>query len=292
VDDATGKLMQLRFVCSESTFSYFEALEFYLRDHGAPIAFYSDKHTVFRAAIQDARRGQGITQFGRALCELNIEILCANSSQAKGRVERMNRTLQDRLVKELRLAGISTMEDGNTFLPGFMERYNGRFAIAPARADDLHRPINLAPDRLKEILCKREQRYVGEQLTFSFERKRIMLDETEVTRGLVGRYVETYSYADGRLDVRWKGHSLSYRMFDKDQRVTQASIVKNKRLGEVLAYIKERQDDLPVPQVKTNSEKGGYKPTGRKPGRRTDFLNDPAVLAKRQAALSRLDAAE
>lgn len=292
VDDATGKLMQLRFVCSESTFSYFEALELYLRDHGAPIAFYSDKHTVFRAAIQEARRGQGVTQFGRALCELNIEILCANSSQAKGRVERMNRTLQDRLVKELRLAGISNMEDGNTFLPGFMERYNGRFSIAPARADDLHRPINLAPDRLKEILCKREQRYVSEQLTFSFERKRIMLDETEVARGLVGRYVETYSYADGRLDVRWKGHSLCYRMFDKDQRVTQAAIVENKRLGEVLAYIKERQDDLPVPQVKTNSEKGGYKPTGRKPGRRTDFLNDPAVLAKRQAALSRLDAAE
>jgi transposase len=135
VDDATGKLMQLRFVCSESTFSYFEALELYLQDHGAPIAFYSDKHTVFRAAIQDARRGQGVTQFGRALCELNIEILCANSSQAKGRVERMNRTLQDRLVKELRLAGISTMEEGNTFLPGFMERYNGRFAIAPARGD-------------------------------------------------------------------------------------------------------------------------------------------------------------
>jgi hypothetical protein len=165
-------------------------------------------------------------------------------------------------------------------------------AIAPARADDLHRPINLTPDRLKEILCKREQRYVGEQLTFSFERKRIMLDETEVARGLVGGYVETYSYADGRLDVRWKGHSLSYRVFDKDQRVTQAAIVENKRLGEVLAYIKERQDQLPVPQVKTNSEKGGYKPTGRKPGRRTDFISDPAVSAKRQAAFSRRDAAE
>jgi hypothetical protein len=180
VDDATGRLMQLRFVRSESAFSYFEALALYLTRHGAPIAFYSDKHSVFRVAKKDAKGGQGMTQFGRALCELNIEILCANSSQAKGRVERMNRTLQDRLVKELRLAGIDDMAAGNTFLPGFVDDYNGRFAIAPARPDNLHRPMNLAPDRLADILCKREQRYVGSQLTFSFERQRIMLEETEV----------------------------------------------------------------------------------------------------------------
>lgn len=117
VDDATGRLMQLCFVRSESAFTYFEALALYLKRHGAPIAFYSDKHSVFRVAKKDAKGGQGMTQFGRALCELNIEILCANSSQAKGRVERMNRTLQDRLVKELRLAGIGSMEAGNAFLP-------------------------------------------------------------------------------------------------------------------------------------------------------------------------------
>ncbi|ASY67315.1 hypothetical protein ABIA24_004231 [Sinorhizobium fredii] len=212
-----------------------------------------------------------MTQFWRALCELNIEILCANSSQAKGRVERMNRTLQDRLIKDLRLEGICGMDDGNAFLPRFMERYNRQFAIAPARSDDLHRPLNLAPDRLRDVLCKREQRYVGAQLTFSYERQRIMFEETEVTRGLVGRYVETYAYADGRLDVRWKGHSLPYRVFDKDQRVTHAAIIENKRLSDVLAYIKERQDQLPSPKVKTNSEKIGYKPRGRKPGKRTEF---------------------
>ncbi len=233
-----------------------------------------------------------MTQFGRALCELNIEILCANSSQAKGRVERMNRTLEDRLVKELRLCGIDSMEAGNAFLPDFMEDYNARFAIVPARPDDLHRPLNLAPDRLTEILCKREQRYVASQLTFSFERKRIMLAESEVTRGLAGRYVETYAYADGRLDVRWKGHSLPYTVFDKEQRVTHASITENKRLGDVLAYIKERQEQQDEPKVKSNSERIGYKPTGRKPGRRTDTMNDPAVIARRQKALLRQQAAE
>jgi len=291
IDDATGTLMQLRFVRSESAFTYFEALELYLGAHGAPIAFYSDKHSVFRVAKKDAKGGQGMTQFGRALSELNIEILCANSSQAKGRVERANRTLQDRLVKELRLEGISGMDEGNAFLPGFIARYNAKFARPPARPDDLHRPMNIMSDRLKDILCKREQRYVGAQLTFSFERQRIMLEENAVTRGLVGRYVETYAYADGRLDVRWKGHSLSYRVFDKDQRVTHAAIIENKRLSDVLAYIKERQEQQTAPKVKTNSEKNGYVPRGRKPGRRTDFMNDPVVIARRQAG-SNLDAAE
>ncbi len=85
-----------------------------------------------------------------------------------------------------------------------------------------------------------------------------MLEENEVTRGLVGRYVETYAVADGRLDVRWKGHSLPYRVFDKDQRVTLAAITENKRLGELLIYIKERQEQQTKPAVKTNSEKNGY----------------------------------
>ena len=106
IDDATSRLMQLRFVPSESTDSYFEALRGYLNDHGCPVAFYSDKHSVFRATNPNTEGEQSMTQFGRALAELNIEILCAHSSQAKGRVERANRTLQDRLVKELRLAGL------------------------------------------------------------------------------------------------------------------------------------------------------------------------------------------
>ena len=94
IDDATSKLLQLRFVPSESTDYYFEALNGYLTTYGCPTAFYSDKHTVFRVKRPDAKGGSGMTQFGRALAELNIEILCANSSQTKGRVERANRTLQ------------------------------------------------------------------------------------------------------------------------------------------------------------------------------------------------------
>jgi transposase len=286
IDDATSRLMQLRFVPSETTFSYFEALEGYLGAHGRPLAFYSDKHSVFRVSKKDLKSGQGMTQFGRALAELDIEILCANSSQAKGRVERVNRTLQDRLVKELRLAGIGSIEAGNAFLPGFMERFNARFAVAPARPRDLHRPLlNLAPDRLRAILCRRELRHVGQQLTLSFERKLIMLEQNEATIGLAGQYVDTYVFADGRLEVRWKGLSLPYRAFDKDQRVDQAAIVENKRLGEVLAFIKRQQDQRAAPRLLTKSERRGYQKTGRKsPGRKS--IIERAIEQRRAAASS------
>lgn len=288
IDDATGKLMQLRFVKSESSFSYFTALRGYLDEHGRPVAFYSDKHTVFRVPKADAENGAGVTQFGRALSELNIEILCANSSQAKGRVERANRTLQDRLIKELRLNGISDMDTANAFLPEFVERHNFKFARVPRKPDNLHRPLNVEPDRLADILCIREKRYVGQQLTVSHERRRIILEENELTRGLVGKYIDTYAFPDGRFELRWKGQSLSHRIFDRDQqRVTQASIVENKRLTEVLEWVKERQDTspAPAPEIKSNSEKIAYKSSGRKRGRPTPGFKDTPERRARRAAL-------
>src|SRR4051812_43162274 len=281
IDDATGRLMQLRFVPSESAFTYFEALQGYLETHGCPVAFYSDKHSVFRVTRQDAKAGQGMTQFGRALAELNIEILCASSSQAKGRVERVNRTLQDRLVKELRMAEISDIKAGNAFLPGFMARFNARFAVAPARADDRHRPLNIPPERLRTILCRREQRYVSQQLTLSYDRLRIMLERNDTTVGLTGKYVDTYAFADGGLEVRWQGLSLPYKVFDKDQRVTHAAIVENKRLGEVLAFIKSQQDLRPPPRPKTNSERIGYRKKGRTSPGRKSFVDQ--VVGRRRA---------
>jgi hypothetical protein len=231
IDDATGRLMQLRFVVSESTETYFEALRGYLETHGCPVAFYSDKSTVFRVAKQDAKGGHGITQFGRALSELNIEIICANSSQAKGRVERVNRTLQDRLVKELRLAGISSIIAGNDYLPDFIQRFNARLAVAPACSRDLHRRLNISADRQRDILCHRVLRHVSAQLTLSYDRKTIMLARNEVTEGIADQYVEIYHFPDGQLDVRWRGLSLPYVVFNKEQRVNQAEVVENKRRG-------------------------------------------------------------
>ena len=263
IDDATSKLMQLRFVPSESTDSYFAALDGYLTTHGCPTAFYSDKHTVFRVNKPDAKGGSGMTQFGRALAELNIEILCANSSQAKGRVERANRTLQDRLVKELRLAEISDMAAGNVFLPGFMEQYNEKFSVPAAKAENMHRRLNVQAPRLADILCHREQRHVGQQLTLAYDRRQIILERSELADGLAGQYVDIYDFADRPLEVRWKGHSLPYRVFSKDQRVSHTAIVENKRLRHALATVKAQQDTKRLPQILTNSAKNGYKKNPR-----------------------------
>jgi transposase len=259
IDDATSKLMQLRFVPTESTDAYFAALGGYLASHGCPVAFYSDKHSIFRVGRQEAKGGQGMTQFGRALAELNIEIICANSSQAKGRVERANRTLQDRLVKGLRLEGISDMDAGNAFLPGFVERFNEKFAITPIKSDNLHRALNVQPSRLNDILCHREKRHIGQQLTIHYERKQIILERSEVSDELAGKYAEIYDFADRPMEVRWNGVALPYRVFSKNQRVSHAAIVENKRLGHVLATIKAQQDIKYTPKVMTGSEKAGYR---------------------------------
>lgn len=131
------------------------------------------------------------------------------------------------------------------------------------------------------------------QLAVSYERKRLILEETEVTRPLPGKYVETREFADGRLEVLWSGVPLPFRIFDKDQRVSHAAVTENKRLGDVLAWVKEQQEaNLPAPKVKSASEKGGYKRRRRKPGRRTDFVNDPEVNARRKKVLARLGAVD
>src|SRR5271170_5028338 len=169
VDDATSRLMVLRFVASESAFDYFRAMRGYLEAHGKPVAFYSDKHGIFRVNSNDAVAGDRITQFGRALSELNIDIICANSPQAKGRVERAFGTLQDRLVKELRLANIATIEAANAWLPAFIADYNARFGRAPLSPKNLHRTLS-PQDDLDEILTWRERRMVTHNLTLHYDR--------------------------------------------------------------------------------------------------------------------------
>jgi len=138
----TSKLMELKFVPEESTFTYFDATKEYILNHGKPVSFYSDKHSVFRPT-QSSSTGKRITQFTRALSELNIDLICADSCEAKGRVERANKTLQDRLIKEMRLRNIATPEEGNKFLPEFIKSYNEKFGKEPACSSDIHREISL-----------------------------------------------------------------------------------------------------------------------------------------------------
>jgi len=247
VDDATSRLMQLRFVTSESAFDYFRTTRAYLEEHGKPVAFYSDKHGIFRVNSKDAAGGEGITQFGRALLALNIDIICANSPQAKGRIERAFGTLQDRLVKELRLAGISSIAAANAWVPGFITAYNARFGRDPANVKDLHRPLTRSDD-LDEILAWREERTVTRNLTLHYDRMMLLLDPTPLARGLVRKKVEVVNYPDGRFVVQFNGTALGFRVFDKIQTVQPGAIVDNKRLSAVLEQVKAQQTAYPPNQ--------------------------------------------
>jgi transposase len=168
IDDATGKLLQLRFVDCESFLNYAQAAEDYFRQYGKPVAFYSDKHGIFRVKQRSTGRGQAITQFGRAMQELDIQIICANTPQAKGRVERVIQTLQDRLPKEMRLHGIASREAGNAYLPEFMQDFNQRFGEVPRSSVNAHRP--LSPNQnLAHSLSWQETRSLSKNLTLQFQ---------------------------------------------------------------------------------------------------------------------------
>lgn len=242
VDDATSRLMEIRFEPSESTFGYFEATWTYLEQHGKPVAFYSDKASIFRVNRPRSHPSQGLTQFGRALSELNIDIICANTPQAKGRVERAHLTLQDRLVKELRLRNISTLGDANAYAPEFVEDYNVRFAKEPLSEHNAHRPLRQDED-LEVILSHREQRKVSKELTIQFRRGLYLLEPGPDTLALRGKRCDVHEFLDGRIEIRYQARSVPFTVFNEPRRVNQGDIVANKRLSAVLMKIQADQRD-------------------------------------------------
>lgn len=239
VDDATSRLMLVHFTGAESTFSYFEATRAYLDGHGKPLAFYSDKASVFRVNRETAG-GPGFTQFARALYELNIDGICANTPAAKGRVERAHLTLQDRLVKELRLAGVSSIEAANGLMPSFIAAYNARFAKPPRNSYDAHRAVR-EDEELDLIFAWRELRKVTQTLTLRYERKLYLLDDTAENRRLIQKYVEVFQFPDGRIEIRVAGRSVPYSRYDTLAEVIPTEVVESKRLGQVLRIAQEVQ---------------------------------------------------
>jgi hypothetical protein len=171
---------------------------------------------------------------------LNIEIICANTPQAKGRVERANKTLQDRLVKDLRLQGIGTIEAANRALPVFVADFNTRFGKAPRNTKDLHRPLS-PDDNLTEAFSWREERTVSKNLTLQSDKVMFILEPSDIARGLSRKRVTVCDYPDGRLAITYKGVELAYRTFDTLRQVSQAAIIENKHLGAVLAQICDHQ---------------------------------------------------
>jgi transposase len=233
VDDATSRLMHLQFVEAETTFNYFAAVRAYCGLFGKPRAFYSDKFSVFRVNIPAALSGTGLTQFGRAMKELEVELICAHSPQAKGRVERANQTLQDRLVKELRLRSISSMTEANAYLPEFVADFNRRFAVAPRSAEDAHRPLSAADD-LDRILVLRERRTLSKNLTLSYRKVIYQIATNRAAYTMRGASVEVREASDGRIGIEYKGRALSYSVVSEQER-RQARVTPSKQIDAALS---------------------------------------------------------
>lgn len=219
IDDATSKLEHLQFASAETTEAYFRATDNYIKAHGKPLALYVDKHSVFRvnsrrsetASVND---NNGLTQFGRAMMELSIELIFANSPEAKGRVEKVNGTLQDRLVKEMRLKNISSIEEGNLYLSEFIKSYNRKFAVAPQDATNAHRTL-LSSEDLTRILVTKEVRILSKNLEFQYQNKRYLVQVARPSYSMrYAKVIVTNNWRDNQITVYYKGQKLPFRVVD------------------------------------------------------------------------------
>jgi hypothetical protein len=209
VDDATSKIMECRFVEEECLEGYFSGMKRYIERHGRPVAIYSDRHTIFKSPKVEGKHN--LTQFGRAMKELEIELIFANSPQAKGRVERSHSTLQDRLIKLMRLDGISTVEEGNKYLEAYRNDYNKRFGRKSRSAENAHRKLSDGCN-LKRILCRKEKRKISKNMEVQYKCKTYQL-KFKSTRRAEKRCVMV-SEIDGKVVIEYEGKECSYTVLE------------------------------------------------------------------------------
>jgi len=232
IDDATSRLLEMRFFPSETTEAYMSCLKCYLARFGRPVSFYSDKHSVFRINQEDAESGEQLTQFGRALKTLDIEAIHANTPQAKGRVERANQTLQDRLIKEMRLAGISSMEEGNAFLASYMEKHNHKFAVEPASDADAHRPVLHDQQELDLILSIHSKRKLSKNLTLQYNNILYQVKIKGIGYAMRGASVTVCEEFNGNITLLYKGKTLIYETWKRGE--TPPAIKDSKEVNQAV----------------------------------------------------------
>jgi len=207
IDDASNSTYA-RLYPAETTHGAFDALGRWVKLYGLPRSVYVDRHSIYR----DEDHPEKPTQFGRAMKELEVELICARSPQAKGRVERRNQVFQDRLVKELRLRNISDMDQANALLEQyFLADLNRRYAVEPKCQTDLHRV--LPPDlALEEVLCVQESRVVGRDWCLRWRNKYLQVPAKHASLALAGKKVVVKELADGKLVVSYRGQKLSFNV--------------------------------------------------------------------------------
>ena len=257
VDDATSRLLATGFFPSETTEAYMRTTRAHLEAHGRPVAYYSDRYGVFRVNRRD-REGEP-TQFVRALRTLDVESIHAGSPQAKGRVERANLTLQDRLVKEMRLRGIGGIEAGNAYLPAFMADYNRRFGVAPRNPADAHRAVRHDARELDLILCGQHARKVTRNLSISFEGRTYQVTGHGRGYRLRGASVTVCKGFDGAVTVLRDGRELAVRLLAEGEQPLPVEDEKSVRLrvDRAKAEQKSRPTWKPAPD---HPWRRGFKP--------------------------------
>ncbi len=229
IDDATGRIVYARFVPVESSLAYLDGLHAYLRKHGRPVALYSDRHGIF---TKHDPEDPAPTQFERAVKQLGIESILAHSPQAKGRVERLFETLQDRWVKAMRLAGISDREAANCWLPTAIARHNARFAVAPRNTEDAHTAVDCAPAPLHRICSLQYVRTLSKALSSQFAGRLYQIQTGSSPRyGLQGKKITVCQSSDGTLTLLNGQEVLPYRVFDRHAQLAESRITDDKTLN-------------------------------------------------------------
>jgi transposase len=222
IDDATGDVFG-RFYDYEGTMPAMDSLKRYIRRRGLPLKVYLDGHSTYKSTakptIQDELEGvEPLSEFERALKELGVEVSHAHSPQAKGRIERLFRTFQDRVIKEMRLRGVRTIEEGNRFLAEYLPVYNKRFSVRPREKDDLHRALPKGMD-LDAILCMKTERTLRNDFTVAHNHKLYQIEEaTRASKVIV------QDRMDGSMRITYQGQALRFR------EIAERPIRENKQL--------------------------------------------------------------
>lgn len=215
IDDATSEIMLMRFVEHETTQNYFALMKEYIRRHGRPLALYSDRHSIFKVSKGETKDTDlRKSQFERAMKELEIEMIHARSPQAKGRVERVNGTLQDRLIKKMRRQGVSSIDEGNDFLEKYRQEHNLRFAKSAESHEDAHFEL-LSSMNLDKILVIKEKRKIQKNLEVQYQNTIYQLDMKNSTRRMQGLYVDVLEGRQGKITLEYQGKEIKYSIFEK-----------------------------------------------------------------------------
>ena len=238
IDDATGEVLAARFFAGETTQAYLSLLQEHVSTCGAPLAYYSDRHSIFTK--HDSEDPEP-TQFERALLQLHIEPICAHSPQAKGRVERLFQTLQDRLCKAMRLAGISDTQAANAWLPSYLGQHNERFAVEPREREDAHRPYAGSPQALARICSVHHQRQLSAQLSCQFEGSQIWITPGQLHAPKGRAKVDIAQYADGRLELLYRGQALAYQAHMVHEHLSRKKLVDDKNVNQRVDVLRQER---------------------------------------------------